>query len=134
MEIPYGKPVTFNPGNIIQSLPSSENHDYEAIRSVANSIDISQPDIASREDYPELPGNAPSDMSDQFIVGNDWVEDFLSAQEAIGHRDEQNKWKLGVGIGVGVGVPILMTLTAVGTWLIVKRGIRERRGSDPKGI
>ena len=125
--------VIFNPAKIIQSLPQKETAGYEAMTDVGNVLTISQPDLASEENYPDLPGNAPSDMSDQFIIGSSWTEKFLAAQQAIGHQNENKKWKLGVGIGVGLGVPILMALTALVAWFGAKKSV-ARRDSNSKPI
>lgn len=100
---------------------------------IGNVLTISQPDLASEENYPDLPGNAPSDMSDQFIIGSSWTEKFLAAQQEIGHQNENKKWKLGVGIGVGLGVPILMALTALVAWFGAKKSV-ARRDSNSKPI
>lgn len=39
--------------------------------------------------------------------------------------------KLGLGIGLGLGVPLLITLTALATWLCVRRRRQHRQNSIP---
>ncbi|ETS77103.1 hypothetical protein PFICI_10977 [Pestalotiopsis fici W106-1] len=125
--------VVFNPSKIIQSMQQTEFAGYKAMIDASNVLTISQPDLTSKENYPDIPGYTPYDMSDQFIIGSPSIKRFLDAQKGIGHQDEEKKWKLGVGIGVGLGVPILMALTALGTWFSVKKSV-AKRGSNSKPI
>lgn len=73
-------------------------------------------------------------MSSQFIVAPAGTEEFLQAQNGIGHRDEYSRWRLGVGIGVGLGTPLLMAVTAVCTWLFLKKKLAAQPNPHSKPI
>ncbi|KAI1389877.1 uncharacterized protein F4822DRAFT_428218 [Hypoxylon trugodes] len=128
--------VTFNPYEILTSFPLSSapnlsvaEAEYFAKRDMGNVITISQPDVKIDERSPASAANIPFDATSQFIIATDQVERFLKAQNEIGHRDEYNKWKLGVGVGVGLGVPVLIIVTALSTWVVSRK--RTAKSSEP---
>ncbi|OTB15804.1 hypothetical protein K445DRAFT_300557 [Daldinia sp. EC12] len=119
----------FNPRAILSSFPIStapnltvEEAEHNAWKDMTNIITIDQPSLRDDSEGSASASNAPFDTSDQFIVAVGETERFLKAQYEIGRRDDYNKWKLGVGIGVGLGVPILMAITALSTWVVLKKG------------
>ncbi|KAI0379651.1 hypothetical protein F5Y04DRAFT_282739 [Hypomontagnella monticulosa] len=124
--------VAFHPSEILASLPwpsapdlTTSKATFDVMNDITNVITISQPwpEDESQSLNPKV--NQFMDTSDRFIIGLDLMERFLTAQNDIGHRDEYNRWKVGVGIGVGVGVPFLITVMALIIWEIAKRAARE---------
>lgn len=133
--------ITFNPQEIISSfpLPSAPNvteseAEYYAIRDQMNSITIRQVNLQHEESSDNSILNSLYDATDQFIVGTPSIEHILQGQNRIGHRDEYNKWRLGVGVGVGLGVPILIAVTALSTWVVMRKKVRQLQESQENSI
>ncbi|RYP84829.1 hypothetical protein DL769_001092 [Monosporascus sp. CRB-8-3] len=134
--------IIFNPREILnsfplhpaQSNPSRAEAEYIAIKDMRNVITISQPDLRKEGESPNPADDYPRDTTDQFVVATVITEDFLKAQKKIRHHDEYNNWKLGVGLGAGLGAPILMAGTALGTWIVLRKGMMETPGPRNRPI
>lgn len=88
-----------------------------------NHFFVSQPGRPPADDEDDDDNRVISDMSDQFIVVDNLVEEFFVTQRKLGENDMYDTWRLGVGIGVGLGVglgvPLFMAASFVAGLVLI---------------
>lgn len=118
-DVTDGETFTWKPRGSLEDFPTrfANMTGEEALGQASlykwNYIGISQPDAPEfSNDDATGPDWQQFSWSDPFTLQPQIVEQFLTAQNEKGHREEYNSWRLGVGIGVGIGVPVLMAAAA----------------------
>ncbi|KAF4981604.1 hypothetical protein FZEAL_2616 [Fusarium zealandicum] len=125
--------------DLAADFPTKDHDDIDAdqVRAAASNLNnvwaVSQPE-RPYEGEGRVHGNPWRDKSEQFIIMDDDVVQYLQTQREMAREDERRKWEKGVGIGAGIGAPILMAAAFIAGRLLAGKNLKVQKRSGYKSV